>query len=212
MTTPGIRHALSTFLHRARIGREPWRERTLWALDLETGGLEPGTDAILSVGMVAVQGGAVDLARSYYSLVEPQGPIDASSLGIHHILPAELQDAPPARDVLERVAERLDRGILIVHQRGMDIPFLNAAFRRAGRRSPVFAVADTVDLALRYARRYGHLGPERPTFPTGLAAVREWFGLPAHRAHHALSDAVATAELFLVLAHRLKATRLGSIL
>jgi DNA polymerase-3 subunit epsilon len=36
--------------------------------------------------------------------------------------------------------------------------------------------------------------------------------MPAHRAHHALADALATAELFLALRARLDARSLGQLL
>ena len=150
-----VRHAVRTLRLRLRLGPVDWRGLTLWALDLETGGLSPRTDPILSIGMVPVRAGAIAVGR-----------------GLH--------------------ADRLRDGIAIVHQRSVDVPFLRAAFRRGGLEMPPFLVVDTVHLLLRYAHRHGHLTPERREFPTGLAEARARFGLPRHRAHEALSDAVAT--------------------
>ncbi len=198
--------------HRLALRRDGWRERTLWVLDLETGGLEPRTDPILSVGMVPIRDGAIRLGEAYYSLLRPARPVTRASLTIHHILPDDLDDAPSPATVLPEVASRLEAGVIVVHERRVDIPFLRAAFATHDMEMPRLAVIDTVRLLLRYAHRHGHLTPERTEFPTGLEAARARFGLPPHRAHEALSDAVATAELFLVLAHRLGATRLGPLL
>lgn len=207
-----FRHTVRALVHRLRIRRDDWRSRTLWVLDLETGGLDPRTDPILSVGMVPIRDGVVQLSGAFHSLVRADSPMSESSLMVHQIRPGELSDAPELSAVMAEVADRLTAGVLIVHQRRVDVPFLEQAFRGTGLQMPVVAVIDTVELLLRYARRHGHLTPERTHFPTGLGEARERFGLPPHRAHEALSDAVATAELFLVLAHRLGAGRLGALL
>ena len=208
-----LRHTFHSLLHRLRIRGEDWRQRTLWVLDLETGGLDPRTDPILAVGMVPIRDGVVQLGEAYHSLVQGGGSVSESSLMVHHILPRDLDEAPEPWAVLPEVRSRLaEAGVLVVHQRRMDIPFLHHAFRDLDLEIPPFAVIDTVELLLRFARRHGHLTPERTAFPTALDRARAHFGLPTHRAHEALSDAVATAELFLVLAHRLGATRLKHLL
>jgi DNA polymerase-3 subunit epsilon len=207
-----LRRLGQTLGHRLALRRDSWRARTLWVLDLETGGLDPRADPVLSVGMVPIMDGVIRLGQAYHSLVRPGRPVTGTSLTIHHILPGDLEGAPTPASVLPEVASRLGAGVIVVHERRVDIPFLRRAFDDHGIEPPVLAVVDTVRLLLRYARRHGHLTPERTEFPTGLAAARARFGLPPHRAHEALSDAVATAELFLVLAHRLGATRLGPLL
>jgi DNA polymerase-3 subunit epsilon len=44
-----------------------------------------------------------------------------------------------------------------------------------------------------------------------LTAARHALGLPEYPAHDALTDAIATAELFLVLRHRLGARKLRDL-
>lgn len=207
-----VRRLLSRLRLRSEIGRDPWRDHTLWALDLETGGLDPATDPILSVGMVPIRNGAVMLGECLHTLVRPERPVDEASLKIHHILPDEMAGAPPAPDVLRELQPRLDGAVVVLHQQSMDVPFLDRGFRRAGIRPPTFVTVDTVRLLLRYAHRHGHLTPEKVDFPTGLADARARFALPPHRQHEALSDAVATAELFLVLADKLQARRIRHVL
>ncbi|MGK7312410.1 MAG: 3'-5' exonuclease [Candidatus Longimicrobiales bacterium M2_2A_002] len=211
MKHPWVRMA-AVLLHRLRVRRQDWRSATLWVLDLETGGLDPARHPILSVGMVPVRDGAVGLGDAYYSLVRSDRPIGEESLRIHHILPGDLDEAPAAEQVLADVRERIGDGILVVHQWSVDVPFLTHGFRAVGQDPPVFVVIDTVELLLRYARRQGLVHMEQIRFSTALTEAREWFGLPRHRSHEALSDAVATAELFLVLAHRLGARRLSTLL
>ena len=56
-------------------------------------------------------------------------------------------------------------------------------------------------------RRASLRNPEasRETTPVNLSEARREFGLPAYQAHDALTDAVATAELFLTLRRALGA-------
>jgi DNA polymerase III subunit epsilon len=42
-----------------RLARPAWDSVVLWALDLETSGLRPGADQILSVGMVPIRAGTI---------------------------------------------------------------------------------------------------------------------------------------------------------
>ena len=49
--------------------RQPWDEVTYMALDLETTGLDPHRDRILSVGMVPLSGGLIRWGDRRYTLV-----------------------------------------------------------------------------------------------------------------------------------------------
>jgi DNA polymerase-3 subunit epsilon len=37
----------------------PWDSNIFWAVDLETGGLDPKSDPILSIGMVPIRNGSI---------------------------------------------------------------------------------------------------------------------------------------------------------
>jgi DNA polymerase-3 subunit epsilon len=80
-------------------------------------------------------------------------------------------------------------------------------------RWPSPTVVDTVDLLVKVARRAHLARPELPADPPALnlAAAREAHGLPAYQAHDALTDALATAELFLVLRNALGARTLRDL-
>lgn len=190
-----------------------WDQVTYWALDLETSGLEPKRHAILSVGMVPVRGGVVRWGERWESLVRPADPSNLSADGLraHHILPGELEHAPALADVLPEVDRRLREGVPLVHYGRLDLGFLREAYRAHGRPWPNPRPVDTLELLLALHHRRHHLTPH-PTPPrTALAEAREDFGLPAYTAHHALTDALATAELFLALRARLGARTLKDL-
>jgi DNA polymerase-3 subunit epsilon len=194
--------------------RRPWQRETYAVLDLETTGLSPAIDDIVSVGMVPVRNGAIRWGERLYTVVRSHGtpPIQPQALGVHQILPGETDQGPDLERVLAEVGRRLEESVLVVHHAGIDVRFLQRAFGRFGWRWPRPPVVDTVRLLAKLERRLAQLEPYPAPVPRGLAEARRRLGLPDHRAHHALADALATAELFLALRARLRAERLGQLL
>jgi DNA polymerase-3 subunit epsilon len=190
-----------------------WDDIVIWALDLETTGLRPETDHIISIGMVPIRGGVIRYGERWHQLVRPTGVDDIPTEGIraHHILPAELDQAPPIGDVLSQVEVRLREGALLVHYADLDLRFLRREFARHDRAWPKPVVIDTVDLLLRWHDRQQQWTPHPPPPRTALGEARADFRLPAYPSHDALSDALATAELFLVLRERLGLATLRGI-
>jgi DNA polymerase-3 subunit epsilon len=192
-----------------------WDEVVYWSLDLETGGLDPRRDPIVAVGMVPLRGGTIRLGESYQSLVRTNGSgaISAASVRTHQLVPGEVRDAPPLAEVLREIDRRLADGVLLVHQSAIDVRFLRRAHREVRLRWPAPRVVDTVDLLLKAARKERFIDPsaqEREP-DLNLWAARARFGLPAYAAHDALTDALATAELFLVLRQALGARTLRDL-
>jgi DNA polymerase III subunit epsilon len=181
-----------------------WDEVVYWSLDLETGGLDAARNPVLSVGMVPVRNGIVRVGDSFYSLIRADGRVGTDSLMVHHILPGELTGAPVREEVVREIDARLRDGVLLVHFAAMDVPFLRRLYKSCRRRWRRPAVVDTAALA---GRLPAHLVGES----ADLGVLRERLGLPRYTEHHALSDAIATAELFLVLRYRLGARTLRDL-
>jgi DNA polymerase-3 subunit epsilon len=194
---------------RARLSS--WQRPVYWSLDLETGGFDPERHDVASVGMVPIRDGRIRVGESFYSLVRPDRELSLESVTVHHLLPDELEAAPSLADVLPAVDARLREGVLLVHGGAIDLPFLWRAYARESYSWPRPPVVDTMKLLVRLSHHRA-LAVRRDRVPMTLWGARSHLGLPAHRNHHALSDAMATAELFLVLADRLRVRRLQSVL
>lgn len=193
--------------------RQPWDEVTFWALDLETTGLDPRRDHILSVGMVPVRESVIRWGERAYTLVEGAAKVsEAGALGVHQILPGDTASAPNEDEVLRWIFERLAGHVLLVHHAPLDLTFLKTAARRHRYRWPSHRVVDTVRLLQKLEHRMERLQPYPHPLPRGLDAARERLGLASHRSHHALADALATAELFLFLRARLDVEYLRQLL
>lgn len=175
------------------------------ALDVETTGLDPRTDHLLSVGWVPVIGREIVLAGACELTIRPPGEVDVgASATFHRLTDDQLSHAAPLSDVLPRLLGALHGRVLLAHHTPIELGFLAEATLAAyGARPPVAAV-DTLSLQHRllptHHREAG--GSLR------LDAARRTFGLPRYTAHHALADALAAGELLLAQVAELE-RRLG---
>ncbi|MBK9516474.1 MAG: 3'-5' exonuclease [Anaeromyxobacter sp.] len=193
-----------------------WDSVVYWSLDIETGGLDAKRDPILAVGMLPVRAGILRLGEAYQSLIRPEAGrvIKPESVRAHQLVQGEVDAAPALGDVLLEVDRRLREGALLVHHQAIDVVFLKRAYARLGRTWPKPPVVDTVELIHKLDRKTRFIRPAdaQPDVPsTNLSETRRRHGLPDYQAHDALTDAIATAELFLVLREALHAKTLRDL-
>lgn len=175
----------------------PWTGTEFLALDLETTGLDPERDAILSIGWVPIVRGAIVLAEADHRLVAADREVPAESAVIHGILDRHLTDAPALVDVLPALFQALTGRLPVAHHASIEAGFLGAACRRLWGCPLIVPFVDTLRLERRQYARRGAVGGEGDF---RLAAARERYNLPRYRGHHALADAIGCAELFLAQA------------
>ncbi|WP_448851070.1 3'-5' exonuclease [Corynebacterium sp. 335C] len=172
-------------------------ERNRWlAVDVETTGLDPATDRLLSIGWVPVDGSDILLGGAGHVILRDDD--GAASVGDSAALHGITDDAAAAgeepREALARLLTALRGRRLLAHHAALETGFLDVACRRwfgAGFDVPV---ADTM---AREYHRIGMEGRDPVRDELRLWTVRARYGLPRTRAHHALNDALACAELWL---------------
>lgn len=183
-------------------------------VDVETGGFLSATDALLEIAAVMVDvdaNGLLKRGETHCYHVKPfEGArIDPASLAVNGIDPFHpLRPALPERDALTRIFKAVrdamqsagcKRAILVGHNAGFDLGFLNAAIARTGiKRSPFhpFSSFDTVTLA---GAAFGQTVLAKAARIAGL----EW---DSGSAHSAAYDAEKTADLFCQVCNALDAT------
>lgn len=170
------------------------------ALDFETTGLNPEGDAIVSIGLVPFNLERILCAQAAHWLVRPESELHASSVVIHGITHANLSKAPDLHFILEELLNALSGRIVVVHYHQIERPFLNAALLQRLEEGIIFPVVDTMAIESTMQHKIGgglwnRLRGRRPG-PVRLDDSRRRYGLPYYRSHHALTDALATAELF----------------
>lgn len=179
-------------------------------VDVETGGVNPRTDALLEIAAVFIvmdDEGSLYPSNTLACHVEPfpGANIEPTSIAVNGIDPYHpFRKAISEREALNIVFQRVrravretgcTRAILVGHNAFFDLNFLNAAVTRNGiKRNPFhpFSSFDTVTLA---GLAYGQ---------TVLAQAANVAGIPwdNREAHSAAYDAQRTAELFCGVVNR----------
>lgn len=177
----------------------PIIDAPLLALDVETTGLDPEKDAIISLGAIPFDAARIRCREAQYWVVKPTSELSEESVTYHHITHTELQHAPSLKTVLRELLEVMQGHIVVVHYRNIERGFLDQACQRHFNESFCFPLIDTMELEARLhpVRQPGRLARlfGRKPLSIRLDDSRRRYHLPSYHAHHALSDALATAEL-----------------
>jgi DNA polymerase-3 subunit epsilon len=99
------------------------------SLDLETTGLDPSHDAVLSLAAVPVRGGQVRLSERFESLVQPGRGFDIESIRHHRLTPGEVAQAPTLDAVLPDFLRWLGPRRLLGYHLAFDLAMLDPAVR-----------------------------------------------------------------------------------
>ncbi len=189
-------------------GRDtPLADLSLLAVDIETTGLDARTDRVLSLGWVPVDGGRVDLSGAGHLGVGDAGDVGHSAT-VHGITDDALVGQAAFEQVLGELLIALRGRVLLAHFARIETGFLGAACTQFWGAGLPVEVVDTFELE----RRALGGGWDTASDPGALRlwTARARYGLPVYRAHEALTDALACAELYLAQRAALEARSPGT--
>jgi len=173
-------------------------------VDVETGGFNCDTDALLEIAAVLVEvDGGGELARGetirYHVKPFEGANMEEASLAVNGIDPHHpLRPAIDERDALQRVfrevrrairENRCSRAVLVGHNAHFDLGFLNKAVERSAIKRNPFHPFSCFDTATLCGVAYGQTVLARAAIAAGL-------GWDETQAHSASYDAEMTADLF----------------
>lgn len=179
-------------------------------VDVETGGFNADTDALLELAAVSIEAGDDGtLSRGetwrWHIKPFPGANLEPASLAVNGIDPDHpLRPAIDERDALQRLFREVrnlvrehecTRAVLVGHNAFFDLNFLNAAITRTGiKRSPFhpFSCFDTATLG-------GVALGQTVLSRAARAAGMSW---DESQAHSAAYDAEQTADLFCLIVNR----------
>ncbi|KAF7780565.1 DNA polymerase III subunit epsilon [Pseudoalteromonas marina] len=168
------------------------------ALDFETTGLNSKTDDIVSVGLVPFTLARIYCKQSKHWVVQPRRNLSESSIVIHGITHNDVDNAPDFDNIIAPLLDALRSKVIVVHYAAIERGFFNSALLLRLKEHIEFMVVDTMELERRALKaKQGLIGL---LFNTKLGSLRlndcrKRYSLPAYEGHHALTDALATAEL-----------------
>jgi len=179
-------------------------------VDVETGGFNSKTDALLEIAAVFVDygdGGILTRGETIRYHVKPfEGAnMDPASLAVNGIDPDHpLRPAIDERDALQRIfrevrravrENRCQRAILVGHNAAFDLGFLNEAIERSAIKRNPFHPFSCFDTATLCGVAFGQTVLARAVAAAGF----EW---DEESAHSAAYDAEITADLFCEIVNR----------
>jgi len=185
-------------------------------IDVECGGFNPNTDALLEIAAVLleIQGdGTLKPGEHWRYHVQPfpGAKLEPASLAVTGIDPFHpLRPAIPEKEALTRIFKEVrramkendcTRAILVGHNAYFDLNFLNAAVERTQIKRNPFHPFSSFDTATLAGVVYGQTVLGKALQAAGIA----W---DSEEAHSAAYDAMRTAELFCAVCNQFGASKL----
>jgi DNA polymerase-3 subunit epsilon len=170
----------------------PLADVTFCVIDIETTGTDRGDDAITEIGAVKVCGG--ERVGTFATFVNPGRTISPRITLLTGITDYMVIGAPRIEEVLPSLQEFVGDAVVVGHNVGFDLGFINTALRRSHREPLTSRVVDTLPLARRLVRA--------EVSDCRLGTLAQHFRLTHRPTHRALDDALATADLLHALIER----------
>ena len=177
--------------------RLPVDEACYVAIDTELTGLDRKKDSIISLGAIRMEGGRIDIGKTFYRVVKPETDFSSESVVVHGITPSEVAQQPSIDGVMEEFLTFCKGCVVVGHFLSLDLTFLNRELKRLSHGAFGNPVVDTYRIhdwvghqGGDFSRHFGENGDK------DLFSLARKYGIQVTEAHNALMDAFATAQLF----------------
>lgn len=165
-------------------------------VDVETSGLDPLADRLISIGAIEVSGGRVRLDSAFEVLFRQEQASNHANILIHGISGSRQRDGLPHAAAMIRFLDYAGTAPLAGFHADFDRLMIDRAARRAIAEAPGNPWLDLAFLAPALLAEPGR------DLPQGLDGWAGRYGIENHARHNALADALATAQLLQVLLSR----------
>ena len=189
-------------------------------VDVETGGFNAATDALLEVAAVLLRldaQGDLELGEHHRFLVKPfegarlePASLQVTGIDPFHPLRPALEEGDALRQLFREIRREVrehkcKRAVLVGHNSFFDLQFVNAAVERSSVKRNPFHPFSSFDTATLAGVAYGQTVLSRAVVAAGF----EW---DDSQAHSALYDAEMTAKLFCEIVNRFRSIYESSLL
>lgn len=190
---PGQRATIDAYLQLPPADlHQPLDEARFVVVDVETSELDPFKARLISIGALNVQGGHIFLGQSFHAILRQPEPSADENILVHGIEGSkQLAGSDPATALIEFL-KFCGKAPLV----GFVAAFDQAVIERATRQMLGIRLANRwLDLAKLLPALYAE-----PALEDGsLDAWINRFQIESHARHDAMADALATAQLFLIV-------------
>ncbi|THE13135.1 3'-5' exonuclease [Bacillus timonensis] len=173
----------------------PLHELNVVVFDFETTGFFPEQgDQILSIGAVKIENGQMNDSKIFYSLVHNNGGLSPDIKKLTGLEEADLKGAPVLSEVLIRFYQFVQSDTLVAHHASHEKKFLHHAHWKAFKKPYKHRIVDT-------SLVFNIVVPDQTI--VSLDDYCAISGIEIRNRHHALGDAIMTAELWQLYIHQL---------
>ncbi len=159
---------------------------TFCVFDLETTGGNHQHDKIIEIGLVRIKDLKIQAKKSF--LIQPEVHIPDFIQKLTSIKDSDVSDSPLIEDVIDEILEFMGDSILVAHNTSFDVPFFNSVLKRLGR-------AELTNKSICTNLMTKYMIPN--LLSSNLNYMSRIFNLEHQKAHRALDDAMASADLLL---------------
>lgn len=189
---------VQTYLDAGPPATGPVGDAAALAVDLETDGLDPVADHIVSAGWLPITGQVLSGAGAEHIVVAAPGERSREAVAVHGLTDSDVARGVQLREMLKPFYTALAGRVLLAHFCDIELSFMRQASIQAYGAVPPLVALDTMIIEVERRRRRGIETRDS----LRLLDLRSEYGLPAYENHHALGDAHACAELFLAQMRR----------
>jgi len=162
------------------------KEMTFCVFDLETTGGNHQSDKIIEIGMCRVRN--LEIIDEKDFLIQPGIKIPDFIQRLTSISQKDVANSPVIEDVIEEILDYMGDAVLVAHNTSFDVPFFNSVLTRLGK-SELKNPSICTNLMTKY------LVPN--LMNSNLNYMSKIFDIKHKKAHRALDDARASAELLI---------------
>ncbi len=162
-------------------------ELSFCVFDLETTGGHHSKDKIIEIGLVKIEKMQILAEKNF--LINPEMIIPDFIQNLTKIRQSDVKDSPVIEDVIQEILDFMGDSVLVAHNTSFDIPFFNSVLRRMD-------LPEMTNKSICTNLMTKYLIPN--LLNSNLNYMCSIFNIHHQKAHRALDDAQATAELFII--------------
>lgn len=194
---------LFTMANPVSLGDQLLEQQRFVVVDLESTGLNYTKDKIISIGAVVIENQAIRMGRQFSRTLNREHKINEAVL-IHQIAPSEIAAGVRTEEGLLDFLEFVGDSPLLAFHADFDQNLLLREFKDIfsyNFKHPFFDLAELCPM----------LYPDHGMRSLKMDDWVEYFGLHVLQRHNAVADALATAELMLILLQKCKSSGINTL-
>lgn len=195
---------LSCFLTKTKMDI-PLYQGNYTVIDVESSGLDPASDRILSIGAVKILKNEIIVSQVFEKYID-QGNLGVENVVVHGILKNGKEEKISEERAIIMLLDFIKNSIIVGHSISFDISMLNSTLKRLGCGKLKNKSLDTLSMYKRFNSTGSNI-----VRPISLDDLSKEFNIPASDRHTAAGDVMITAILFLKLLSRMKKRGINTV-